>query len=105
MRLKRQLADLEEKIDKAEKASQNRRENKTALVKKELEMMLDYKRRELRELEEGGASVEGGKSIKVVREDLEMVRQQVDALEQHLRSREDVLRGLQAEIEGEKSKK
>lgn len=105
VRLKRQLADLEAKIQAAEKSSNEKSERKTALVKRELEMMLDYKRRELRDLDEGGNAVEGGKSIKAVRDDLEMVRQQVDALEQHLRSREAVLKGLLAEVEQERSRR
>ena len=39
------------------------RNSKAALVRRELEQMLDYKRRELRDLEEGKGSVQGGASL------------------------------------------
>ena len=109
--MKRELADLEKQISESE-ASADRRRNRDrhgaagasqiALVKRELEQMLDYKRRDLRNLEEGSGGVEDGKSLKSVREDLEMVKEQVDALEQHLRRREDVLREVLEEVAQEK---
>ncbi|KAF2456066.1 endocytosis and cytoskeletal organization protein [Lineolata rhizophorae] len=111
VRLKKQLRELEERIERAEKAkrggadgSGGRRETKPALVKRELEMLLDYKRRELRKLddsEKGGAGG-GGKSLRSIREDIETVREQVQGLEAHLRSREGVLDDLKREIEVEK---
>jgi hypothetical protein len=62
VRLKKQLRDLEAKIADVEKEAENRRhgrskDSKPALVKRELEMLLDYKRNTLRELDndEGGA--------------------------------------------------
>jgi len=67
--------------------------------------MLDYKRRTLRELEEGGGLAKSGANLKGVKEDLEMVREQVNSLEQHLKSREDVLAGLLREIEEERAKR
>ncbi|KAH8155356.1 uncharacterized protein LAJ45_00366 [Morchella importuna] len=113
VRLKRELADLETKIAEAEAAAEKRRNrdkygssgSKAALVKRELEQMLDYKRRTLRDLEDGGGSAKGGADLKSVREDLEMVRMQVDAVEQHLREREGVLQGVLDEIEEEKGKR
>lgn len=74
-------------------------------MKRELEQMLDYKRRTLRDLEDGGGSAKGGADLKSVREDLEMVRMQVDAVEQHLREREGILQGVLDEIEEEKGKR
>jgi len=65
--------------------------------------MLEYKRNELRALDEGSGSVETGKSLKAVRDDLDMVKEQVDALEQHLRRREEVLQEALREVEEEKS--
>lgn len=113
VRLKRELADLEAKIAEAEKAAEKRRNrdkygaggSTAALVKRELEQMLDYKRRTLRDLEEGGSGAKNGGSLKSVRDDLDMVKEQVDALEQHLRGREEVLQGLYREIEEEKGRR
>ncbi|UKZ73903.1 endocytosis defective- protein [Trichoderma virens FT-333] len=106
VRLKRQLQDLDEKMKKVEEIAERRkggkRDSKPALVKRELDQLLDYKRRELRDLEEGkGKSAVGG-SLKSISDDLETVREQVDGLESHLRSREQILEQLQREIEDEK---
>jgi hypothetical protein len=63
VRLKKQLSELEAKIEKVEAASASRsggrRDTKPALVKRELEQLLDYKRRELRDLESGEGSSGG----------------------------------------------
>lgn len=60
VRLKKQLQELEDKMAKVEQEATRRsggkRDSKPALVKRELEQLLDYKRKELRELEEGRAS-------------------------------------------------
>ncbi|KAK5998569.1 Actin cytoskeleton-regulatory complex protein end-3 [Cladobotryum mycophilum] len=106
VRLKRQLQDLDDKIKKVEEITERRqggkRDTKPALVKKELDQLLDYKRRELRELEQGtGKSAVGG-SLKNISEDLQTVREQVDGLEAHLKSREQALGELRREIEEEK---
>ncbi|KAL7963374.1 calcium binding protein [Trichoderma compactum] len=106
VRLKRQLQDLEDKMTKVEEIAERRkggkRDSKPALVKRELDQLLDYKRRELRDLEEGkGKSVVGG-NLKGISDDLETVREQVDGLEAHLRSREQILEQLQREIDDEK---
>lgn len=107
VRLKRRLQDLDEKMRKVEEVAERRkggkRDSKPALVKKELDQLLDYKRRELRELEEGtGKSAVGG-SLKSTAEDLETVREQVDGLEAHLASRNQVLDGLRREIDATKA--
>jgi prefoldin subunit 5 len=114
VRLKKELADLEKRIANAEEAADKRRNrdrhgasgaSQVALVKRELEQMLDYKRRELRSLDEGSGNVEAGKGLKSVRDDLDMVKEQVDALEQHLRRREEVLEEVLREVEEEKSRR
>jgi hypothetical protein len=113
VRLKRELAELETKIAETEAAAEKRRNrdkyggggSKTALVKRELEQMLDYKRRILRELEGGGGLAKSGSNLKNARDDLDMIREQVNALEQHLKTREAVLAGLFREIEEEKAKR
>lgn len=106
MRLKKQLAELESKITKIEEAVESRkggkRDSKPALVKRELEQLLDYKRKELRELEEGNGKSKVGASLRGVEDEIKAVKEQVEGLENHLRSREMVLEGLRQEIENEK---
>lgn len=107
VRLKRQLQDLEEKMQKVEEIAERRkggkRDSKPALVKKELDQLLDYKRRQLRDLEEGSGNKSGAGNLKSVSEDLQTVREQVEGLESHLASRNQVLEQLRREIEDEKS--
>lgn len=107
VRLKKQLAELEAKIEKVEAASAKRhggrRDTKPALVKRELEQLLDYKRRELRDLETGEGKSKVGASLKGVSDEIQTVKEQIDGLEAHLRSREQVLAELKQEIENEKS--
>ncbi|KAI9811848.1 MAG: endocytosis defective- protein [Pycnora praestabilis] len=110
VRLKKQLADLETKIDSIESAatkrssgSSSRRDtSKPALVKRELEQLLEYKRRELREMERGEGRSKVGASLKGVADEISTVKEQVEGLEAHLRRREEVLEGLKREIEEEK---
>ena len=106
VRLKKQLSELEAKIEKVEAASANRhggrRDTKPALVKRELEQLLDYKRRELRDMETGD-NTKVGASLKGVSDEIATVKEQVDGLEAHLRSRQQALAELQQEIENEKS--
>lgn len=107
VRLKRQLAELEAKVEKIESAAEIRstgkRENKPALVKRELEQLLDYKRKQLRDLEEGKGQAAGGGGVKGIQEDLQTVKEQVDGLETHLGSRQQVLDQLRRDIEDEKA--
>ncbi|PHH65284.1 hypothetical protein CDD81_2696 [Ophiocordyceps australis] len=107
VRLKRQLQDLEAKMQKVEEIAARRqggkRESKPALVKRELDQLLDYKRRQLRELEEGTGKAAVGGSLKSVSEDLQTIREQVEGLESHLRSRQQVLDDLRQQIEAEKA--
>jgi hypothetical protein len=107
VRLKKQLAELDEKIAKVEEAVERRkggkRDSKPALVKRELEQLLDYKRKQLRDLEEGNGRSKTGSSLKSVSEDLQTIREQVEGLEAHLRSRQEVLEQLRREIEDEKA--
>ncbi|KAK4109563.1 actin cytoskeleton-regulatory complex protein end-3 [Canariomyces notabilis] len=107
VRLKKQLAELDEKIAKVEAAAERRkggkRDSKPALVKRELEQLLDYKRKELRDLEEGNGKIRTGSNLKSVSEDLQTVREQVEGLEAHLRTRQEVLEQLRREIEDEKA--
>lgn len=109
VRLKKQLAELESKIEQAESQSRRRPndhhragKSQSALIKRELEQLLDYKRRQLRDLESGKGRSQAGGKLKDVAAEIESVREQVDGLEKHLRTRQDVLEGLRREIDEEK---
>lgn len=107
VRLKKQLQELEDRIAKVEAEGERRRGGKRdstpALVKRELEQLLDYKRRELRELEEGGGNAKAGGNLRGVADDLATVKEQIDGLEGHLGGRLQVLEQLRREIEDEKA--
>jgi hypothetical protein len=110
VRLKKQLRESEEKIAKVEEAAKRRRErggrredSRPALVKRELEQMLDYKRRELKDLELGEGKAKTGQSLKAVSEEIGTVKEQVDGLQEHLRKREAVLQDLREQIEAERA--
>ncbi|KAK4160780.1 actin cytoskeleton-regulatory complex protein END3-domain-containing protein [Cladorrhinum sp. PSN259] len=107
VRLKKQLAELDEKVAKVESQVEQRkggkRDSKPVLVKRELEQLLDYKRKELRDIEEGKGKSAAGSSLKSVGEDLQTVKEQVEGLEAHLRSRQELLEQLRREIEDEKA--
>jgi len=107
--LKRQLKEMEEKIERAEKeaskrqGSGGRRETKPALVKRELEMLLDYKKKDLRDLENGEGKYRNGTNISGLSDDIQSLKEQVEGLESHLRERERVLDDLKAQIAQEKA--
>ncbi|KAI1093062.1 actin cytoskeleton-regulatory complex protein [Rostrohypoxylon terebratum] len=107
VRLKKQLQELEDKMAKVEaeatRRSGGKRDSKPALVKRELEQLLDYKRKELRELEEGAGKGKSGQGLRGVADDLATVREQVDGLEAHLAGRMQVLEQLRREIDDEKA--
>ncbi|KAL8783277.1 MAG: hypothetical protein Q9195_009437 [Heterodermia aff. obscurata] len=107
VRLKRQLQELEAKIESVEAARKKGRgrrkeESKPALVKRELENLLEYKRRELREVESGEGRVREGKGLRGMESEIGSVREMVEGLEGHLRERERVLEGLRGEVEVER---
>lgn len=107
MRLKKQLAELDAKMASVEADAERRkggkRDSKPALVKRELEQLLDYKRKQLREIEEGKTKGQGGGSLKGIQDDLQTVREQTDGLASHLRSRQQHLEELRRQIEDEKA--
>jgi hypothetical protein len=105
VRLQRELATLNEKIESTEAEARSRRlgrgnnpSSKSALIKRELEQMLDFKRRELRRLKDGG-DIERGGNLDRVRNEIQSFKEQVDALAEHLSRREEELRNLQRGIE------
>ena len=108
VRLKRQLHELEAKIDtiesraKGKSGRRRKEESKPALVKRELELLLDYKRKEIRELETGEGRSKVGEGLRAVENDIKGVREMVEGLEAHWKSRERVLEDLRREVEEEK---
>lgn len=108
VKMKRQLKDLEEKIERADKEADKRkngrRESKPVLIKRELESLLDYKRKELRDLESGEGKYKKAGGLKGLADDIASVREQIDGLEQHLRKREGTLDDLRRQIEEEKAR-
>jgi hypothetical protein len=107
VRLKKQLKELEAKMADVEKDAENRRHGRSkdstpALVKRELESLLDYKRNQLRDLDsdEGGAV----KGLGGIREEIDTVKEQVEALEAHLQRRHEVLDDLRRQIDDEKAR-
>ncbi|TLS31118.1 hypothetical protein PpBr36_03020 [Pyricularia pennisetigena] len=107
VRLKKQLAELDAKMASVEADAERRkggkRDSKPALVKRELEQLLDYKRKQLREIEEGNTKGQGAGSLKGIQDDLQTVREQTDGLASHLRSRQQHLEELRRQIEDEKA--
>lgn len=114
VRLKQQLQDLTDKIESVEasaaskkgggKRGARRREDnsKPALVKRELEHLLDYKRKEMRDLESGEGRTKDGAGLKSIEGEIKGVRELVEGLETHWRKREEVLEVLRREVEEEK---
>jgi len=107
VRLKKQLKELESKIEDVEKEAQSRRHGRSkdstpALVKRELESLLDYKRNQLKDLDsdEGGAV----KGLGGIRDEIDTVKEQVEGLESHLQRRHDVLEDLRRQIDDEKAR-
>jgi hypothetical protein len=107
VRLKKQLKELEEKMERVEKEAEGRRhrrrgDSKPALVKRELEMLLDYKRGVLREMDSGdGGAVKG---LGGIRDEIETVKEQVEGLQGHLERRKEVLDDLRRQIDEEKGR-
>ena len=105
VRLQRELTALNEKVENAEAEARRRRmgtaknpSSKSALVKRELEQMLEFKRRELNRLKDG-EDIEKSGNLDRVRAEIQNFKEQVDALAAHLARRQEELRNVQQSIE------
>jgi actin cytoskeleton-regulatory complex protein END3 len=117
VRLRRDLAELESKLEAANRASEERRNGGAggrdsarndgrpnwAIIKKEALQLLEYKERELRELREGTGRAKDGQDLARLGEDIKTVADQVDGLKDHLDKRNDVLADLRRQIEDVKA--
>jgi len=72
--------------------------SKSALVKRELEQMLEFKRRELNRLKDG-EDIEKSEGLGRVRAEIQSFKEQVDSLAAHLARRQEELRNVQQSIE------
>ena len=112
VRLRRQLAELESKLERVDQQTSSFRSgrrggvqssssssSKSALIKRELEQLLDHKRRQLRDLERGEGRARIGAQLKTVDAEINSIREQVDNLDGHLHRRREVLVDLQREID------
>ncbi|KAI5285875.1 endocytosis defective- protein [Ascosphaera aggregata] len=107
VRLRRDLAALQKKLDAANRAAEDRKHGRSprisgpnwTLIKKEAHQMLEYKEKELLDLREGSGRVNEGESISRLRDDVNFVSEQVDGLKRHLTNRNQTLEELRREAD------
>lgn len=106
VRLKKQLAEMDAKIEAVERRAEAKRakrvgarDSKPALVRRELGQLLEWKEKELRELEAGPGRADGADELKGVRAEIDVVREQVEGLERHWKERQAVLAGLREKVD------
>jgi len=102
VRLKKQLAELQKKNEETsteQSKGSNRSKGSIALIRRELEKLLDYKRSELRKLENGEYDADAVNVFGSVRNDIDDVRGQFETMQNHQHEREKELARLRQEID------
>jgi hypothetical protein len=65
--------------------------------------MLDYKKKELKDLDSGEGKYREGGGLGGLAEDIQTIKEQADQLENHLRERERILDDLKRQMQEEKA--
>uniref|UniRef100_A0A060T292 Actin cytoskeleton-regulatory complex protein END3 n=1 Tax=Blastobotrys adeninivorans TaxID=409370 RepID=A0A060T292_BLAAD len=107
VRLKRELADLEEQIRRAEDAADRRKRgvddygsSRAALVRRELEKMLEYKEDQIRKLRSGqvGSGNNTG-DLASANEEVELIAEQIRSLQEHQNQKQQELDNLNSQLQ------
>ncbi|OLL27030.1 putative kinase [Neolecta irregularis DAH-3] len=107
VRLRRQLEDLERKCEEAEAEAKRKQQtakisSKVSLARRELEQLLEYKKKQLQIAKDSGRN---GNQVDFggIKSDIDMLSQNVEILQQHLSKREKELEEIKIEISSEKT--
>lgn len=92
VRLRRELQDLEELLEKATKESSSSN-NEASIIKHELELLLSYKETKLNEIQKSDS-----KDLSAYKSDVELIESQVTMLQEFLTRKENELKMLKEEI-------
>lgn len=95
VRLRRELANLESLLDKAQKEKNTSNASDLALIKHEFEQLLKYKQEKL---DEANRIPANQKDLSDVRNDIELISSQVQSLEEYLQGRERELVQLKSQL-------
>lgn len=95
VRLRRELANLESLLDKAQKEKDTSNASDLALVKHEYEQLLKYK---LEQLNAANSAPENQKGLGDVRNDIDLISTQIKSLQEYLDGRERELAELQSQL-------
>lgn len=95
VRLRRELANLEELLDKAQKEKDNVSSSDTPIIKHEFEQLLKYKQEKLDTAKRANT---GSKDLSDVQSDIDLISSQVRSLQGYLEGREQELAQLKSQL-------
>ncbi|KAK6464305.1 actin cytoskeleton-regulatory complex protein END3-domain-containing protein [Scheffersomyces coipomensis] len=104
VRLRRELTDLENVLNKASSGLKQEKsnDNELAIVKHEFEQLLKYKQSKLSQSSVSG-STSNGKQLSEIKGDIELIESHVSTLQDYLTGKQSELSQLQQEIQALKS--